>query len=95
MSIQAEPATEEAVKQALSDNDVQSVFFVNQISRNQSDQTLSNLKVNSCLTFCRVERAVYDKVNEGVLPGDTSSGSSMARSAYRARIFGFLLQNIP
>jgi len=94
-STRADRATEEAVKQALSDNDVQSVFFVNQISKDQSGQTLSNLNASNYYTFPRVERTLYDKVKEGALPSDTSLESSFTRSAYRVRLFDYLLQTIP
>lgn len=91
----ADKETEDAVKQALSDNDVQTVFFVNQISKNQNERTLSNLNANNYYSFSRVERTVYDKVNKGELPNDDSLDSGFTRSSYRVRLFDFLLQNSP
>ncbi|KAI9641626.1 hypothetical protein NHQ30_009480 [Ciborinia camelliae] len=93
--VSADRETEEAVKQALSDNDVQSVFFVNQISKDQSERTLSNLNSNNYYSFSRVERTVYDKVKGEELPGDTSLESGFTRSSYRVRLFEFLFQKTP
>ncbi|QSZ37406.1 hypothetical protein DSL72_009504 [Monilinia vaccinii-corymbosi] len=91
----ADKETEDAVEQALTDNDIQSIFFVNQISENQSTRTLANLNANNYYSFARVERTVYDKVKQGDLPKDNSLESSSARSSYRVRLFDFLIQSHP
>lgn len=93
--IKADKSTEDAVKQALSDNDVQTVFFVNQISKDQSERTLSNLNASNYQSSTRVEATVYDKVKKGELPKDTSLESGFTRSSYRARVFDFLIQSTP
>ncbi|RAL64852.1 hypothetical protein DID88_001448 [Monilinia fructigena] len=95
IKLSADKETEDAVKQALNDNDVQTVFFVNQISKNQNERTLSNLNDNNYYSFSRVERTVYDKVNKGELPKDNSLDSGFTRSSYRVRLFDFLIQNHP
>ncbi|KAF7865367.1 hypothetical protein EAF04_006344 [Stromatinia cepivora] len=95
IEVRADEATEKAVKQALSDNDVQTAFFVNQISKDQSERTLSNLKANNYYSFSRVERTVYDKVGGGELPKDDSLESGLTRSSYRVRLLEYLVQKSP
>ncbi|PYH70154.1 uncharacterized protein BO88DRAFT_486959 [Aspergillus vadensis CBS 113365] len=59
--------TTKAIKRALSDNDIQTIFFVNLLSDHDDKATLSNLNASRCMLTTEVEKDIYDKVQRNDL----------------------------
>ncbi|PYH29148.1 uncharacterized protein BO87DRAFT_410729 [Aspergillus neoniger CBS 115656] len=92
---QADDDTTKAIKRALSDNDIQTIFFVNLLSDHDDKATLSNLNASRCMLTTEVEKEIYDKVQRNELPTNTSLSAGFKRGAERVEVLGDLLRKLP
>ncbi|RAH59464.1 hypothetical protein BO85DRAFT_518294 [Aspergillus piperis CBS 112811] len=93
---QQEPGddTTKAIKRALSDNDIQTIFFVNLITDHDDKSIVSNLNASHCYLTTEVEREIYDRVQRNDLPSDTSLSAGFERGASRVEVLGDLLRKV-
>ncbi|KAF7593775.1 hypothetical protein BBP40_010831 [Aspergillus hancockii] len=79
-----------AVENALSDNDIQSVFFVTHINQGAAKDTqdsISNADASKYYWAVQCEAKIQEMIQDGKLPGDFSLDSGVLRSSYRVKIF--------